>query len=97
MSTFIKTLSQNHWAWGLDPKNGLYKMAFKCYHPPFKKNLLNKDLYFDEEIFFYVKKAPSTIKALSDFNDNANFILMHPQTWFMYTLKNVIEKYKCKC
>jgi hypothetical protein len=70
----------------------------KCYHPPPKKISLSKDLYFDEEILFYMKKEPSTIKVTSDFNDNEKFILMLPQTWFfMYTLKNVAEKHKCKC
>lgn len=44
-----------------------------------------------------MKKEPATIKVTSDSNDNEKIILMHPQTWFMYTLKNVVEKYKCKC
>jgi hypothetical protein len=73
------------------------KLSNVIMHPPSKKISLNKDLYFDEEIFFYVKKEPSTIKVTFDFYDNEKFILMHPQTWLMYTLKNVVEKHKCKC
>jgi hypothetical protein len=50
-----------------------------------------------KKYYFMWKKEPSTIKVICDFNDNENFILIHPQTWFMYTLKNVIEKHKCNC